>query len=161
METAYTDFDAFFREEYPRLVGALSVVVGREQAADVAQEAFVRANARWGRVRRMDRPGAWTRRVALNLVTDHHRRVRRGRAIEPLLASADAVESAPRDRDLAEALAGLPTRQRLVVALHYLLDLPVAEVARELGVAEGTVKATLHQARASLRAKLEVIDDAY
>jgi RNA polymerase sigma-70 factor (ECF subfamily) len=159
METVYRDFDAFFREEYPRLVGALSVAVGPETAADVAQEAFVRANARWGRVRRMDRPAAWVRRVALNLVTDHHRRLRRRRAIDPLLVGDESVELAPRDRDLAEALATLPTRQRLVVALHYLLDLPVAEVARELGVAEGTVKATLHQARAALRARLEVIDD--
>jgi RNA polymerase sigma-70 factor (ECF subfamily) len=159
METAYTDFDAFFRAEYPRLVGALSVAVGAEQAADVAQEAFVRANARWSRVRRMDRPGAWTRRVALNLVTDHHRRLRRRRAIDPLLVADESVEMAPQDRDLAEALAALPTRQRLVVVLHYLLDLSVADVAREMGISDGTVKATLHQARASLRAKLEVIDD--
>jgi RNA polymerase sigma-70 factor (ECF subfamily) len=153
------DFDAFFRAEYPPLVGALSVAVGRDQAADVAQEAFVRANARWARVRRMDRPAAWVRRVAINLANDHHRGVRRRRRIDPLLAGEEACEQAPRDRDLAVALAALPTRQRLIVVMHYLLDLPVAEVARELGVSEGTVKATLHQARSALRRRLEVVDD--
>jgi RNA polymerase sigma factor (sigma-70 family) len=43
--------------------------------------------------------------------------------------------------------------------LHYLMDLPVAEVATELGISPGTVKATLHHARANLRKQLEVIGD--
>jgi RNA polymerase sigma-70 factor, ECF subfamily len=153
------EFEAFFRAEYPGLVGALSVAVGPEQAADVAQEAFVRANARWARVRTMDRPGAWVRRVALNMSIDHHRRTARHRRINPLLVSESRAELAPRDRDLADALAGLPASQRLAVVLHYLLDLSVADVAAELGISEGTVKANLHRARSSLRTRLEVVND--
>jgi RNA polymerase sigma-70 factor, ECF subfamily len=154
-----SEFEALFREEYPVLVGALSVALGPEQAADVVQEAFVRANARWERVRTMDRPGAWVRRVALNMSIDHHRKVRRHRRINPLMVTESRVELAPLDRDLAVALATLPTSQRLAVVLHYLLDMPVAEVACELGIAEGTVKANLHRARSSLRKRLEVVND--
>jgi RNA polymerase sigma-70 factor (ECF subfamily) len=153
------EFEAFFRAEFPSLVGALSVAVGRDEAADVVQEAFVRANARWGRVRRMDHPAAWVRRVALNLVTDDHRKRLRRRRLDPLLDVRTTCVQVPEDRDLAEALAALPPRQRLAVVLHYLVDLPIHQVAFELGVTEGTVKATLHRARASLRAKLEVIGD--
>lgn len=152
------EFEAFFRAEYPSLVGALAVAVGRDQAADVVQEAFVRANARWSKVRRMDRPAAWVRRVALNLATDNHRKLVRRQRIDPLLAGETWCEQAPRDKDLADALASLPTRQRLAVVLHYLMDMPVAQVAAELGISEGTVKATLFKARAGLRARLEVVD---
>lgn len=153
------EFEAFFRAEYPNLVGALSVAIGPEQAADVAQEAFVRANARWSRVRTMDRPGAWVRRVALNLTLDHHRKAQRRRRINPLLATESRVELVPEDRDLADAVAELPAAQRLAVVLHYLLDMRVAEVAFELGIAEGTVKANLHRARSTLRRRLEVVND--
>jgi RNA polymerase sigma-70 factor (ECF subfamily) len=153
-----SEFEAFFRTEYPSLVSALAVAVGRDQAADVVQEAFVRANARWSKVRKMDRPGAWVRRVALNLATDHHRGLARRRRYAPLLAPEEWCEQTPRDKDLADALAQLPQRQRLVVVLHYLMDLPVAQVAFELGISDGTVKATLHSARANLRKRLEVID---
>ena len=54
---------------------------------------------------------------------------------------------------LVAALAGLPDRHRRVIVLHYLADLPVAAIARELGVAEGTVKSWLHRARAALAAQ--------
>jgi RNA polymerase sigma-70 factor (ECF subfamily) len=153
------EFAAFFREEFPSLVSALAVAVGRDQAADVVQEAFVRANARWPKVRRMDRPSAWVRRVALNLAIDDHRKLVRRKRIDPTLVTEHWCEQAPRDKDLADALAQLPTRQRLAVVLHYLMDLPVAEVATELGISQGTVKATLHHARANLRKRLEVIGD--
>jgi RNA polymerase sigma-70 factor (ECF subfamily) len=57
---------------------------------------------------------------------------------------------------VAAALATLPRRQRQVVVLHYLLDLPVGEVARQLAVPVGTVKSRLARARSALAAQLDV-----
>jgi RNA polymerase sigma-70 factor (ECF subfamily) len=159
MDDHQLDFETFFRAEYPSLVSALAVAIGsRDTAADVVQEAFIRASTRWTRVGRLDRPGAWVRMVALNLATDHRRRLVRRRRVAPLLLADEWTEPAHPDRDLADALAALPPRQRLAVVLHYLLDLPVAQVAAELGISAGTVKASLHSARANLRDRLEVSD---
>jgi RNA polymerase sigma-70 factor (ECF subfamily) len=60
------------------------------------------------------------------------------------------------------AVLELPIRQRAVVVLHYLDDLPVSEVAAVLGCSEGTVKTHLHRARRSLATTLgeELDDDA-
>jgi len=153
------DFDSFFRAQYAPLVGALSVAVGVDIASDAVQEAFMQANLHWRRVGRLDRPGAWVRRVALRRLTDHHRRTGRSHNLLQRIGPAPAAEQRHADTDLAGAVDGLPTRQRLAVCLHYLLDLSVGDVALELGISEGTVKSTLHDARRSLRNALEVIDD--
>ena len=57
------------------------------------------------------------------------------------------------------ALAQLTDRQRAVVVLRYVADLPLAEIAEVMGCAVGTVKATLHQALAHLRVELEADDE--
>src|SRR4051812_26802776 len=76
-EARTSGFERFFREEYPRLVILLVAVTGdRAVAEELAQEALLRAHVRWDRIIRYDRPGAWVRRVALNLAS-HHRRRRR------------------------------------------------------------------------------------
>ena len=82
------DFDAFFLSTYDSLTRSLTAAFGdRELASEAVQEAFVRANTRWRRVRRLDNPAAWVRRVAINLLRDQHRRRgRRDRAIERLAA---------------------------------------------------------------------------
>ncbi|HEX2031074.1 MAG TPA: sigma factor, partial [Actinomycetota bacterium] len=65
---AGADFGWLFREEYPSIVRTAYLMLGdREAAEDVAQEAFARLFARWGKVSRYDRPGAWVRRVAIRL----------------------------------------------------------------------------------------------
>jgi RNA polymerase sigma-70 factor (ECF subfamily) len=92
-----------------------------------------------------------------NLLIDHHgRRVVERRALERLTARPGSHEpsSAGGAVDLGDLLATLPPRQRAVVALYYLEDLPVAAIAEALGIANGTVKALLWKARASLANKL-------
>ena len=70
-----TDFDLWYRSEYPRVVNALTLLTGdRQTSTDAASEAFVRALAKWDRVSKMDRPGGWLYKVALN---DAWRRLRR------------------------------------------------------------------------------------
>jgi RNA polymerase sigma factor (sigma-70 family) len=72
-----------------------------------------------------------------------------------LRADIESRQAAPLEvPGLMEALRALPVAQRKVVVLHHLLDLPVEQVAAELGVPTGTVKSRLARARISLAARL-------
>ena len=124
------------------------------RAEEAAQEAFARAWARWRRVRAMDRPVAWVYVVALNVERKRWRRASE-LLVEPFEVACDPTEQAARDFDLRAAVKRLPERQRAAIALRYLADLPVADLARAMGCADGTVKATVHQALRSLRISLE------
>ena len=164
------DFDALFLSGYPRLVRSVAFACGdADVAADCVADAFERAYVRWRRVRRLDAPLAWVRRVALNRATDvHRRRVRGRRAVGRLAGRPETSRPAELhitdataflDSDLAAAVAVLSPQQRAVVALHYLDDLPVAGVAELLSLSEGAVKYHLHQARARLRDLLAPDDE--
>ncbi len=152
------DRDEVLREvylaHYGRLAGWCAHLVGdHDLGHEFATEAFTRLLTRWQTV---EEPKAWLYMTATNLVRDHWRRAERERrayrrvATEPV---APAV-SDPGVRDLVERL---PKRLRAVVLLHYYADLPVREVASVLGKAEGSVKRSLHDARARLLADLEAI----
>ena len=147
------ELEPLFRAHYARLVRAVALVCGDgEVAADAVQEAFVRAHVRWRRLRHYDDPVGWIRRVALNLVHDEHRRARRKRrAIDRLAAEPAAVDAGPETGTLARLLETLPRQQRTAVALYYVEELSVAEVAVAMGLAEGSVKSHLHDARRRLR----------
>jgi RNA polymerase sigma-70 factor (ECF subfamily) len=153
------DFETVFRAQFPRLVAlGLAMTGDREVATDLAQETMARAHARWEEVSQMGSPEGWVRQVMTNLLIDHHRRrvVERG-ALERLAArpgSREPWSATGGDVDLGDLLATLPPRQRAVVALYYLEDLPVAAIAETLGIANGTVKALLWKARASLANRL-------
>jgi RNA polymerase sigma-70 factor (ECF subfamily) len=149
-------FEVFYREEYGPVV-ALTYALSRSRpvAEDLAQEAFVRAYRDWHRVGLRAVPGAWVRRVAINLAIGRFRRFRSEVAARARLTVPVSMEPAGVE---FEAFWGevrnLPKRQAQVVALHYVEDLPVAEIAVMLGIAEGTVKALLHQARQRLERQL-------
>lgn len=146
------DFDEVFRASYPRLVAALRLAAGDEElAADCVQEAFARAHLRWRTVGRYDQPAAWVRTVSVNLLRDTLRRQQRAATVQRLLLRQTHVSPPPLDDRLASALAHLPPQQRIATALHYVEDLPVAEVAAAMGLSVGAVKFHLHQGRAKLR----------
>ncbi|WP_426573493.1 SigE family RNA polymerase sigma factor [Aquihabitans sp. McL0605] len=155
-------FDAVFRADHRAIVALVWALSGsRAVAEEITQEAFLKAHVRWDRIGRYDNPGAWVRRVAINLATSNRRR---GQAEERALGRIGGVsEAADRTADVVgadrfwSAVRTLPERQQAVVALHYLEDRSVVDVAEVLGIAEGTVKAHLHKARAALAARL-VID---
>ncbi|MGE0000359.1 MAG: sigma-70 family RNA polymerase sigma factor [Ilumatobacteraceae bacterium] len=151
------DFDGFFRAEYPKLVAIGSAMTGdHDTACELAQEALVRCLRNWARVSTMDVPGAWARRVLINLAIDAHRA--RGRA-RRVAARTRIEEAAGFDDPVIDgwwtAVRALPDRQRAAVVLHYVEDRPVHEVASILGIAEGTVKASLAKARTTLARALE------
>lgn len=153
-------FDELFRESYAPLVRALAVGTGDDElAADAVQDAFLQALRRWRKVEAYDRPEAWVRRVAINKVIDQRRRGdRHERAVRTLAATDPGAREHDVSVDLQRALAALPLKQRLAVTLHYVADLPVAEVAALLDVADGTVKSNLSDARRALAPLLEVRD---
>lgn len=145
-------FDAFYARAYALVVGQAYLLVGDlGEAQDVAQEAFLRALARWRFVRTLEDPTGWTRRVAINLAISRWRRHRNALTAWRRRADPDTAAGPGADRvDIVDALRGLPPRQRAVIVLHHMNDLSVADVARELGVPEGTVKSDLSRGRASL-----------
>lgn len=121
---------------------------------DVVQESLMRA---WRRRSTYDAARGSEVGWLLAIVSDQARR-RRTRMRPPvvLLEDADgAVVDSSRDIDLERAIAQLSRRRRLAVNLHYFVGLDVATCAEVMGCAEGTVKATLHQARAQLFVLLE------
>jgi RNA polymerase sigma-70 factor (ECF subfamily) len=156
------EFEAFFHRHYDQLVRSLTVITGdRETARDCVQEAFIKASARWRKVRRFDNPVAWVRRVAINRSHDMHRSSERRQRRESLVApgvevgGADPAGMVEGEQRLLALFRQLPTRQRAAAALYYIDDLPVIEIARDLGITEGAVKFHLSQARAALRTVME------
>ena len=152
-------FDAFFRAEHHRLAALATALCGdRETGRDVAQEALTRTFREWDSVSRLERPGAWTRRVVVNLVRDHGRHLavqsRRLPELANRITADSAAGDAPLDAEMWAAVAMLPERQRVAVALFYIGDRSISDVAAVMAVHEGTVKTTLHKARNQLRRML-------
>lgn len=154
------DFEEFYQANYGRTVAMAAAILGnRLEAEDVAQEAFTRALARWSRLSRYELPEAWVRQVALRLAIDSGRRVRRTVRVAVKMAAQrhpqqpEAADALPFTA-LGDALKRLPLQQRKLVALYYLADMSVADIARESGVAVGTVKARLASARQHIEREL-------
>src|SRR3954471_21515627 len=130
---------------------AFRVLGSRPEAEEVAQETTIRALVRWRRVRSHARP--WVCRVAANEAIGILRK-RRTVVLDETVASARGDEATGDRIDVQRALLALPRRQREVLVLRYLVDLPEAEVAAELGITLGTVKTHAHRALAALRIAL-------
>lgn len=153
-------FEGLFRRGYPRLVKTLCfITLDPELAADSAQEAFFQLHLHWDRISEYEDPVAWVYRIAVSRCTDHRRRlVRLGRLLERLAGEQqqrDEVVWYP-ERALMEARKGLPERQRVAAALHYVAGLSQQETASAMHISEGAIKSHLSRARDKLQNKLEV-----
>lgn len=129
---------------------------------DLVQECLLRVARRWPRVRAMQYPEAYARRVLLNLALDGAKSRGRDRAElgaeravtlqflgdAPAAVALGAVDN--RD-ELVTALGALAPRQRAVLVLRYLEDLSEAQTAQALGCSVGTVKNTASHALEKLR----------
>jgi RNA polymerase sigma-70 factor, ECF subfamily len=149
-------FEAFYLREYHAVVRLAYALSGSRLAAeDLAQEAFLRAFRDWEAIRQ---PSAWVRKVTVRRAgRTARRRLLEARALGGLLAGRPpAITELPEeDAEVWRAVRALPRRQAQVVALRYVVDAPVAEIAQTLGMAEGTVKAQLYRARQTLATRLE------
>jgi RNA polymerase sigma-70 factor (ECF subfamily) len=150
-------FEQFYRQQLPSVV-ALCLAVSRRPcvAEELAQEAFLRAYRRWDEVGDYDRPDAWVRRVALNLTASWGRRVQaEGRALlrAGLRPTGHQPGSPPND-DFWAAVRSLPRRQTQTLALYYLEDRSVADIATVLGIEPSTVRVHLTRGRRNLAVRL-------
>ena len=150
--SAAAAFDEFYRASAQRVVHVVYASTGDlELARDSTQEAFARAWQRWDQVSTADEPLAWVRTVARRIAISAWRKdTNRTRAMErhgPLAGPAGPTE----DRvAVVAALRTLGDDIRETLALHYLADLSVEEIARQTGSPSGTIKARLHRGRAQL-----------
>ena len=159
--TAPADYEALFRSEFPRLVSLGVAMVGRRDVArDLAQETMLRAHRQWDSLSTYDVPQAWLRRVMVNLLIDHQRSAKaEQRALRRLGDPDEPTGGEPAVDEWWELVGPLPERQRTIATLYYAEDLSVDEIAGLLGVTAGTIKASLHKARASIGQRLEARSD--
>ncbi|MFC4148368.1 SigE family RNA polymerase sigma factor [Micromonospora mangrovi] len=153
-------FDEFYRGSRQRLLGFVYVLTGnRAEAQDAVQEAYIRAWQRWSTVRDYDDPEAWVRVVASRIAVSRWRSLRsRARAYLRHGAQESIPGPGTDTVEVVAALRQLPEEQRIALALHYLVGMPVAEVARETAAPVGTVKARLSRGRTALAGLLTVVD---
>lgn len=157
------DFEAFFLSQYRPVVGLAALLCGnRSIAEDLAQEAFVSAHRRWEQVSKYDDPPAWIRRVVANLaVSSVRRKVREVRALARLgqARGPSSREIGAEDEGYWRAVRALPRRQAQCVALRYLEDRSIGDIATILELAPSTVRVHLHHARSTLARRLGEIEE--
>jgi len=149
-------FDEFYRATAARAVRFGYAVTGDQgEAQDLVQEAYTRAWRHWSTVSVHPDPESWVRLVVSRLAKDRWRRMTKLRAILNRGGGPPDVP-APSDNTvlLTRALRQLPQSQRQALALHYLYDMPVDDIAVECRVPAGTVKSWLSRGRARLAALL-------
>jgi RNA polymerase sigma-70 factor (sigma-E family) len=159
-KAASREFERFAAEASDSLLRTGFLISGNaNDAEDLVQETLLKVARCWTRVRSMDYPAAYARRILVNLILrGADRRARQRTELQPHegaaeLADDNAARAMREVDDRAEfrwALAQLPTRQRAVLVLRYWSDLSVAEVADLLGCTEGTVTSTASRAAARL-----------
>lgn len=164
-------FEQLVRRHEQRVFRLLLRMMGsREEAEDVAQETFLSLHRHGKRFRGDSRFSTFVYRVAANAALNRRRTLGRSRArIDKLAvrqAAGDDLPSSPRDPEDAtagrevtdqvrEALQKLSPSLRMPVVLYDIEGLAYAEIAKVLGVAEGTVKSRIHRARRALREQLQ------
>lgn len=143
-------FEALFEVEQAPMIRLAFLLLGSGHTAEEAvQEAFAKVYERWDRI---DRPGAFLRTCVVNECRSRHRRAALALRKRHLVAEPDVVDD--RHAELADALARLPRQRRTVVVLRHYLQLTTAEIADAMGIAEGTVKSSLHRGLQQLKETL-------
>lgn len=166
--TEVASFEVWARASSAQLWRAALLLAGNaHDADDLVQDTLVRVYAKWPRVRDMENPAGYAQRVLVNCHLSVGRRLRRFRQRQEVLEARESNRDEARDgeliarTDLRRALLTLGARQRAVVVLRYLLDLPDAQIADILGCAESTVRSQARRALTTLRHSVEIRDYDY
>ena len=154
------EFEQWVRHHWDTLVRIARVVSGDPDVAeDVLQDALIDVYPRWSQISQSNPTGYLVR--VMSSKTANRRRTAWARRVKTVADTPDShdqgipVSTLVGDRiDIQRALAKLKPRQRAIVAMHYLMDLPVAEIAQVLDVPTGTVTSDLTRGRALLRQHL-------
>lgn len=147
------EFDERFEGVRSRLMAVCVALAGADDAPDLVQETFLRANDRLHQLRDPSLFDAWVVRIAMNEAKGLTRRARRERARLAGIQPADRALSP--DTALRELVELLPLRQRAVIVLHYAYGYRLGEVATLLGLSEINVRTLAFRARRTLRHQLE------
>lgn len=142
-------FETWYHNAYGPVYKAVLVISGGDttSAEDATSEAFARALEKWETVRKKDSATAWTITVAMNIEKRRmRRRVRESQLLNKFreVPSRSPISMSP---ETLEAVNRLGKQQRRAIVLRYVDDMTQRQVAEVLGVAPGTVAATLSQAR--------------
>jgi RNA polymerase sigma-70 factor (ECF subfamily) len=153
-------FRQLAERQLPEAYRLAVAMVGPDDAMDVTQDALLAAWRQLPGLRDSTRFESWLRSIVMNRA----RNVLRSRRRHPVVALRDDHAARIVDEPITDvnlrlaieaAFGHLSPESREVLVLHYLLDLPLREVARILGVREGTVKSRLHSGLRTLRAQGE------
>lgn len=147
------EFDALYHASYRRICAQVYAMIGDvEEAGECVQEAFAKAWAHRRRLGSVDHPEAWIRTTAYRLAVSRWRRRRyASRAADRAVGMRTQVPAIDESHvALVAALKKLPEPQRQALVLHHIADLPVHQIAAEIGVPTGTIKARLARGRAAL-----------
>lgn len=152
------EFDRFVAGNADSLLRTAYLMAGDlHDAEDLVQETLFKVASKWQRVRRMENPVAYARRILVNQALHASSKRSRNRAelnaAPPAEVASHAAHLELHD-DLFDALAELPPRQRAALVLRYFLDLPEAEVAAALGCSLGTVKSSTSRGLQRLEQRL-------
>jgi len=143
-------FEALYTREYEAMVRVAYLLLDSGDAAQEAtHDAFAKVYERWDRI---DDHGAYLRSCVVNRCRDLQRRGRLERSRTP---DRTATYSELGARELLDALAKLPVKQRAAVVLRYYEGLSEADIARTLDMPVGTVKSTVSRALTELREAVE------
>ena len=156
-----TSFEAFYRADYAAVVRLAFTLTGRRDLAEeLAQEGFLAAHRNWEKVSGFDDPSGWVRRVVSNRCVSSGRRhvtglrliarLSRERTVDPVLSDGS--------EEVWTAVRNLPKRQAQVLALAFLEDMSVAQIAAVLACGEETVRTHLRRGRIALADRLRVTD---
>ena len=155
-------FDAFYRREYAGAVRLAFALTGsRDLAEELAQDTFLSCLRHWDEVSGYDDPKGWVRRVLTNrCISSGRRHLTELRLLVKLRGERPRSPSLsePSDR-LWDAVRRLPKRQAQVLALAFVEDLDVRQIAATLGVGEESVRTHLRRGREALAAWLEEEQD--
>lgn len=149
-------FEDFYAEEYHSVLALARVLTGEQgRAEDMTHDAFVAALQAWETVQN---PPAWIRRVVANMShSAWRRRYAEQRALGRVPPPVRVGMDVPSDtEEFWKEVRGLPLRQAQAIALFYLDDLPVSDIADILGCTESTARVHLTRGRKSLAKRLDV-----
>jgi RNA polymerase sigma-70 factor (ECF subfamily) len=157
------ELEALYRRRFPIFARVAASVAGDpERARDAVQEGFATAVRKRASFRGTGPLEAWVWRIVLNSArSDARKRTPTTTEPDPYAGTngdhAIGNGHSEHDFELRDALARLPERQRTAVFLRYYADLDYAAIGEALGIAEGTVAATLNAAHAALRNRLQEV----
>ncbi len=147
-------FEEFAEAEMARLLGLARVLTGNDHDAwDLTQDCLIRVGSRWSHVDADGNPGAYARTAMVRLNLNRLRRLRREwLTSDPPETRVAAEVDAVGDAAWLDAVLGtLPARQRTAIALRYLQDMSLAQIAEAMSCSTGTVKSQLSRGLQRLR----------